>query len=655
MPTLIVGHAVTSMNPHKPASWLSVLPKAGELLMRHRRSMVVAFHVVLVMLSSYLALWLRFDGDIPELEYALWRNTVVWLVLIRVSLFARFRLYMGLWRYTGIWDLRNIATAIGLSSLIFFVLVRWILDLSRYPRSVFIIDALMLMFLMGGSRLTKRVYRELIRPKGRRSVLIFGAGDAGEMIVRDMKNNPVRDYDPIGFVDDDVNKAGCQIHGVPVLGTRADLVTIVMERNPQEVLIAAPTAEAATIRHVVRMLEPFKVHITTLPSLRELPDGSVSVSSIRRLAVEDLLSRPPIGLDPKPLRAMIEGRRVLVTGAGGSIGSELSRQIARLRPGSLTLYERYENGLYTVINALEDDGHSSAIQGIVGDVCDEARLNDAMARCLPDIVFHAAAHKHVPLMEGNPCEAVKNNVTGTRLVAEAAERHGVDRVVLISTDKAVNPTSVMGVTKRVAELLFQTRKNCGALSLCAVRFGNVLGSNGSAVPRFMQQIRAGGPVTITHPEMRRFFMLIPEAVQLVVHAAARAESGAIYVLEMGEQIHVLDIARDLIRLSGYVPEEEIAITFIGLRPGEKLYEEVVGPNEVASSSGVDKVLRVTPLEQPDPKTFSADLSELERLAQGNDAEGVLRQLSKMVPEYRRQCQVTAELEMLPMAPAGARQ
>jgi FlaA1/EpsC-like NDP-sugar epimerase len=479
-------------------------------------------------------------------------------------------------------------------------------------------------------RLARRLYAELSTGRHGKRVLVYGAGNAGELIVRDMKSNHA--YRPIGFIDDDVTKVGRRIHGVPVLGTRNDVPKILDRYRPREVLVAIPSAAPAELRAIVRSLESFNIPIKTLPNLRDLVDGKIDVATIRSLSVEDLLARVPVGLDPAPVRALIAGRRVMVTGAGGSIGSELCRQIATLRPASLVMFDRYENSLHAIRLELEDVAHRFGLHAVIGDVTDGPRVASVMQRFSPEIIFHAAAHKHVPLMEENPCEAFKNNVRGTRLVAEAAEAYGVDRFIFISTDKAVNPTSVMGASKRIAELVVQAQASGSGTSFAIVRFGNVLGSNGSVVPRFVEQIRNGGPVTVTDPEMRRFFMLIPEAVQLVLHAASQAESGATYVLEMGEQIKVVDMARDLIRLAGLVPDEDIKIEFIGLRPGEKLYEELVGNGEEASESTVDKVLCVRSRLAPSPGLL-ADVRALEDDAFAHRTDLVLAAVKRLAGTF----------------------
>ncbi len=602
---------------------------AIQLVLRFRRMLSVVFQLLLVVVSNKLAFWLRFDTGIPDWASLACTSMLPWLILARGLIFIPFRLYEGLWRYTSVSDLEALVGGIVSSTAVFWLLARSPLGPPSYPRSIFIIDAMILTVLLGGLRMTRRLYAEYSRGRPGKTVLVFGAGDAGEHIVRDMRNNTWYGFQPVGFVDDDSRKVGRRIHNVPVLGTRADLPEIMDRYDPDEVLIAIPRADPATVRDIVRTLEPFKLPIKTLPSLRDIIDGRVEVGLIRKLEVADLLQRAPIGLDAAPLRQLIAGRRVMVTGAGGSIGSELCRQILQFIPAALVMFERYENSLHAIRMELQDAHGAALLQPVVGDVTDQSRVDEVLAAYQPDIIFHAAAHKHVPLMEENPCEAIKNNVAGTRLLAESAERHGVDRFILISTDKAVNPTSVMGSSKRIAELVVQARARGSHTSFSIVRFGNVLASNGSVVPRFMEQIKRGGPVTVTHPEMRRFFMLIPEAVQLVLHAAAQAESGATYVLEMGEQIKLVDMAHDLIRLSGLVPDEDVKIEFIGLRPGEKLFEELVGRDEDAAPSAVDKILCVRSRLPPRPE-LDAAVADLETAARAGQRARVLEAVHAIV-------------------------
>ncbi len=602
-----------------------------------RLATLALVHAALIAAANQAAFWLRFEGAIPAAQQPYVTSLLPLLVAIRLAVFLPLHLHQGVWRYASIRDLQRIVSGVALSSLLFWAIVHGAIGAAAYPRSVFVTDALLLVFLMGALRLGWRLWRAhdggAAGPA--RRVLIYGAGDAGEAIAREMLAHPGSGRRPVGFLDDGSKTQGLEIHGLPVVGGGADAADAVTRLRPDEILIAMPSADPAALQRVMRTLAATGLPITTLPNVRDILDGKIDVHQIRRLAVEDVLPRAPIGLDRRPVRALLRGRRVLVTGAGGSIGSELCRQIAAFHPASLILYERYENNLYAVSTDLVDRGFASGLHPVLGDVADRGRLEEVFAEHRPDIVFHAAAHKHVPLMEHNPCEAVKNNVRGTRLAAETAERYGAERFILISTDKAVNPTSVMGATKRVAELVLQARAHTSGTFFSTVRFGNVLGSNGSVIPRFMAQIAKGGPVTVTHPEMRRFFMLIPEAVQLVLHAASQAHAGETYVLEMGEQIRVVDMARDLIRLSGRVPDEEIPVVFTGLRPGEKLYEELVGEEEEAGPSDIREIRRVRPKARVDATWLDAQVARLEQLAFAGHRAGVLDQLAAIIPTYRR--------------------
>ncbi len=606
-----------------------------ELLDRWRRVLIVVFHVPLVGAINYAAFWLRFDGKIDPDDFVGFITWLPWIIVIRMTVFAIFRLYAGLWRYAGIRDLLNIIGAVGASSAIVYVVSRSVPVLAGYPRSVIMIDSLLLGFVLGALRLTRRIWREFdYVPEGKR-VLIYGAGDAGELIVRDMRHNPFYGYEPIGFFDDDPAKRGRRIHGVKVLGGRADIGRIIADKRPDAVVIAVPRADAGTIRSIVQALEGYKIPIQTLPSLGDLLDGKVTVNRIRTLAVEDLLERSPVRLSVDRVRSLIQGKRVLITGAGGSIGAELARQISALGPSALVLLDRYENGLHAVATELQAGSVVGVLQTVVADVTDRQRMDHVLESHRPQLIFHAAAHKHVPLMELNPCEAVKNNVGGTRIVAEAAAASGgVERFVLISTDKAVNPSSVMGATKRVAELLVEALDRQGPAVYTTVRFGNVLASSGSVLPRFLAQVKAGGPVTITHPEMRRYFMLIPEAVHLILHAATLAKGGDIFVLDMGEQIKIVDLARNVIQLSGFIPEDEIALKFIGLRPGEKLQEDLIGSDEVAKQTSVDRVLHVEAKIAPNSATLASEVVALERLAEAGDERAVLKKLRELAPTYQ---------------------
>jgi FlaA1/EpsC-like NDP-sugar epimerase/lipopolysaccharide/colanic/teichoic acid biosynthesis glycosyltransferase len=634
-----------AVDPPLVSPWMNL----SSFVLKWRKPIIVVLDVVLIILANYFAFALRYDGSIPEREIQTFEQTVLALVAIRGVAFALFGLNEGLWRYTSIWDLQNIIGAVLTSAVVFYGWVHWVMGINGYPRSIFAIDAILLIGFLAGVRLSARVFRDKPIFQKKRKVLVIGAGDTGERVVREMKTRTVFNCQPIGFVDDNMGLLNQRIHGVRVLGTVQDLPKLVEGLKPEVVVVAVPKAAPEFLRDLVIKLEPYNISIKTLPAKEELLADQSTVSQIRNVSIPDLLSRAPIDLDNEATRQMVRGKCVLITGAGGSIGSELSRQITLLEPKVLLLYERHENSLYNIHKELDDRALAFPIVPLIGDVTDAQRLCAVLEQYKPQILFHAAAHKHVPLVEMNPLEAVKNNCIGTRVAAEAASLYGVEQFVHISTDKAVNPSSVMGATKRVAELIVQDIARTSRTRFLLVRFGNVLGSSGSVLLRFQEQIRCGGPVTVTHPEIRRYFMLIPEAVQLVLQAATIGKQGHIYILDMGEQIKVLDIARSLIRLSGLIPGKDVAIRFVGLRPGEKLYEELVGEGEVAVASALDKILQIRTISQPDFDEFREKLSALEAASYRDESGVLLERLRDIVPMFNS-CVPEAEPSTVPTGP-----
>jgi FlaA1/EpsC-like NDP-sugar epimerase len=613
----------------------SIAGRYGQFLLDHRSILVVCTQIGLIAAANAIAFALRFEGDIPPayVQLFLWGMPIV-LAIYGIGLVA-FGIQRGLWRYVGLHDLGRILWASVISSAVLYGVVHGLLGWVAYPRSVIILTGVLSGLFLAGIRLVVRWFREwlhVVDPAARR-VLVVGAGNAGELLIRDMLSDASAHYRPVGLVDDDPIKRKMKIHGIPVVGTIADIPSLARGLVAHEIIVAIPSASTSLKQRILAASEGCKVPIKTLPSVKQLLANPEALRQVRPMSLEDLLQREPIQMDRQELYPLLEGKRVLVTGAGGSIGAELCRQIARYNPTTLILFERYENGLFALDLELRALYPKLTIIPAIGDVTVHERVAEVLQQTDPDLVFHAAAHKHVPLMELNPKEAVRNNVLGTKTVAEASLARGVDRFVLISTDKAVNPTSVMGATKRVAEDLMQSLNQRGRTKFTVVRFGNVLGSNGSVVPLFADQIRKGGPVTVTHPEIKRFFMTIPEAVQLVLQASLLGRGGEVFVLDMGEQVKVVDLARNMIVLSGLVPDRDIQIVYSGLRPGEKLFEELFEESEQVEPTPHAKIRRAIGASAIQSDRLDRVIAHLETAVSHGDDDELIRRLNEAVPTY----------------------
>lgn len=550
--------------------------------------------------------------------------------------FFMFGLYRSLWRYSSLPELYQIIKAVTFSTIAIWTIIIPF-PFVVIPRSVGIMTWLLNIVFISGTRFAFRLRREILSKsdlsKDKRRILIVGAGNAGAMIAREMQLNPEAGLEPVAFLDDAQDKIGRSLHGLPVIGSISDVKIGVEQQHPDEILIAIPSVTKTRMREIVAIVRETGLPVRTLPNLLDLTGPKVSIQQIREVKIEDLLGREPVKVDLESIANYLKGERVLVTGAGGSIGSELCRQIAGFRPAALLLLGRGENSIYEIDQELSASNRVPINKiPIIADVRDRAKMERIFRDFRPTVVFHAAAHKHVPLMEDAPDEAVKNNVFGTKNVAELSDLYDVKRFVLISTDKAVNPTSVMGATKRIAEIIVQNLARTSRTKFCAVRFGNVLGSRGSVVPLFKRQIQRGGPITITHPEMRRFFMTIPEAVHLVIQAGSMGKGGEIFILDMGEPVRILDLAKDLILLSGLEPEKDIAIKFSGVRPGEKLYEELMTAEEGADLTKHKRIF----VGKPNGVNWDRlpnDLDQLWKSAMGLDSEQIIKMIQRIVPQF----------------------
>ena len=565
-----------------------------------RKTMLIVTDIILVNLALYIALLLRFDGKI-QLQYInIYKETFMLLTLIKVATYGVFSLYKSLWSYASIDELIQVFFATTAETLLCFLYGQYFNV--RLPRTVYLISWFITFIFIGGSRLSYRILKKINNymkddKYNATRVLIIGAGEAGSMVIKEMNKHGELKSIPVAVIDDDKTKHKSKIHGVPVVGGRSKIKEIAAKKYIDEIIIALPSIPKSELREIIEICKSTQCKLKILPGVYEILDEKVSLKKIRDVNIEDLLGRDEVKLHTEEIATYIRNETVLVTGGGGSIGSELCRQLARFKPKRLIIFDIYENNAYELENELKVQYKKDIdIQVIIGSVRDKERLRQIFTKHNPGVVFHAAAHKHVPLMELNPTEAVKNNVFGTLNVVQAAVEFGVKKFVLISTDKAVNPTNVMGATKRLAEMIVQSMDKRSLTEFAAVRFGNVLGSNGSVIPLFKNQIAQGGPVTVTHPEVTRYFMTISEAAQLVIQAGAMAKGGEVFILDMGQSIKIMDLARDLIRLSGFKPDEEIKIEFIGLRPGEKLYEELLLEEEGIQSTYHENIFVGKPLD-----------------------------------------------------------
>lgn len=601
--------------------------------LRYRRLVIVFLHACLVALGYGLAYLLRFDFGLRSSEWEQFLQTLPLLVLVRVAVFAWFHLYEGLWRYVSMRDILSILKAVTLSSLVFLAAVLTIFG-PVFPQSIFLLDWVLCLALVGGMRLALRAWRESRRKYGQvegTRAIIVGAGDAGEMLTREIERSLTPNYKVVGFVDDDPRKQGKRVHGIEVVGTIDQLPQLCRSQQVREILIAIPSATQDQWRSILERCRVSGVPFKTVPALNDLLQGKARIGQVQEVRPEDLLGREAVRLDLDRLRRELRGRRILVTGAAGSIGSELCRQLATFEPEMLLLFDRAESSLYFIDLELKRKCPSLNVVSVVGDILDRRRVEEVIRAYTPDLLYHAAAYKHVPLMEEHPLEGIVNNVFGTEAVALAAREGGLKKFVLVSTDKAVRPVGIMGMTKRVAECLIQVC-NGGPTTFVAVRFGNVLGSDGSVLPLFQWQIARGGPLTVTDPEASRYFMLLSEAAQLVLQAGAMGKGGEVFFLDMGEPVKILDLAHNLVRLSGLEPGKDIPIEVIGLRPGERPNEALLMDGEELLPTEHEKVLMVWN-HGFNRAPFAKDLEELRRLVGARDREGAVTQLHMMAARY----------------------
>lgn len=601
-------------------------------LLTKRRFFVVATHILFIVLAYTLAFLVRFDGTLPPEFRAVFFHALPLLLITKLVSLYFFDLFRGLWRYVGMADILQILKACIVATVLFILAKVFILGGATFPRSIYLIDLMLFFSLVVGIRLLTRLIKERYRgpslPRNQTKVLIVGAGQTGVLVLKQYLGNPLAG-EVVGFIDDDKKKHHESILGVKILGSSHDIERVVREYGVGEILLAMPSAKGEQIRSVLSCCEATGAKIKTVPALEKIIDGTLEIKP-RKVKLDDLLGREPVTIDKAHVEDYIKNKRVLVTGAAGSIGSELCRQILLYQPKMILLLDHNENDVYFLELELRALFPGVEFKAIIGDIQDVGLLRHLFTTQKPEVVFHAAAHKHVPLMEQNPIAAVKNNVLGTRNLVYAATHYGAERFVLISTDKAVHPTSIMGATKRMAEMILQSKAGRTRTRCMAVRFGNVIGSAGSVVPLFKKQIESGGPVTVTHPEVTRYFMSIPEAASLVLQAGALGKGGEIFILDMGEPIKIADLAKNLITLSGLIPGKDIQIQFSGMRPGEKLYEELLHDTENDTVTRHNKIYISKP-EKFEPSRLRSLVRRMHHYVKLSDELKVVQLLTGLVP------------------------
>jgi FlaA1/EpsC-like NDP-sugar epimerase len=595
---------------------------------------------ILFVLAFYLSFYIRFEGTIPDIHL---RQFAIYLPVflgLKITAFYVFQLYRFTWSYVGLYELLKVFKILTLCSLIlstFILLLGYETSLSGFPRSIFFIDYALSLLFIGGFMISKRVYLHdkkypLLEQK---RTLIIGAGNAGEQIVRDMKRTKDSLYLPVAFVDDDPAKKKVLIHGIKVVGDRNKIPQIVSNLEVELAVIAMPSVPSKEIRDIVSYLHKAGINeIRIIPGTKEIMSRNISILDIKKIDLKDLLSREPVEIEYSQLRKNLEGKRILITGAGGSIGAELGRQVAQFDPNLLALLDFDETELFRISQELRESHPGLKVLPVLGDILNKEKMAGVFHEMTPQLVFHAAAYKHVPVMEDFPEEAIRVNILGTRILAELSLQCGVEKFIFISTDKVVNPTSLMGASKRVAEMVITDLNHQEKTHFLAVRFGNVLGSRGSVIPIFQEQIKKGGPVTITHPDMKRYFMTIPEAVLLVLQAGSMGHGGEVFVLDMGEQAKIYDVACELIRLSGLEPDKDIPIVFTGIRPGEKLFEEVLTAEEGVEPTTHPKIFKARIKKPLSQKTLNGKIEKLKDFAQRQDRAAIIQTLQELIPTYQ---------------------